>query len=1143
MSRAEPFSNVRALDTFRIFVSSPGDVAEERLIARGVIGRLRAELAGNLDISAVFWEHEPLSAVASFQDQLPHPSEAHAAICILWSRLGTRLPAGFRKPDGERYSSGTEFEFEDALAGFRARGWPALLVYRKSAPAPLDASDDTAALERLQQKRALDQFVRKWFHDEADGTLRAAFHPFGTAPEFEELVEVHLRKLIERQFPEAVGARRGDTASWRQGSPFRGLQAFEYEHAPVFFGRTAAVAGMLAALRQRDHAEGAFLLVLGASGSGKSSVVRAGLLPVLTQPGVVEGIASWHWAAVRPRDRAGSLGRLLVDSVLASGALQPVEGTTDDDRLECLMAQLQARATTPTRIALAIDQLEEIFSDEGVDDADRGRFFSALARIVATRMVWVIATLRSDFYPRAAEFPALVALKAGGGQFDLLAPTAAEVGQMIRLPAAAAGLRFEARTEGGERLDEILRDAAVASPESLPLMEFALEELYKRRAPDGTLTHAAYGEIGGVEGALAGRAEEVFLALPPMARAALPAVLRRLIAASTGGDGFNRRSAPLAEFTTPEEQALIEALIGARLCVSELDHARRPIVSIAHEALLRHWPRVREWLDENRDLLRARARLATSAERWDLEERRRDLLLSAGRPLEEASAVASSGIVLTPVERALIAASQARARRARSLRTGAVTGLALLAIAASAAAYLATTQKQRAETEASTTQETMDFMVSIFTLADPTEARANQFTVREMLDRGAQDVQRQLRDRPAVRSSLMTAMGKAYTGLGLPAPAREVLAAALRDREKIAGAGARTTTETRSALAAALYLDGQYEDAEKQFRTALASARRLAPAGDAMVASILNGLGDSLSQLGADAEAESNYREALDIDQRLFGPESVESAQTLQGLASTLYFAERYEDAEPLMLRSLAIRRKQLGPNHWKVADSLNDLGALYYQTGRYDLAAQVWKECLPISEKWAGKDHPEVASVANNIGRSLLVAGKLDEAESYLSQTLEMRRRTKPAGHDDFILPLNSLAMIDIARRDYHGAEVKLDEALGIAEKQHHWMLDQVLTNLADVYAKSGRASQAEELLARARTLLEKQYPRAAMPEEAWRYALQDAVLATTRAAQKQYPEARKLLTDALPIVRKRFGEGRYYTRDLEERLARLPR
>ena len=103
--------------------------------------------------------------------------------------------------------------------------------------------------------------------------------------------------------------------------------------------------------------------------------------------------------------------------------------------------------------------------------------------------------------------------------------------------------------------------------------------------------------------------------------------------------------------------------------------------------------------------------------------------------------------------------------------------------------------------------------------------------------------------------------------------------------------------------------------------------------------------------------------------------------------------------------------------------------------------------------------------------------------------------------------------------------------------------MRDQVLTNLADVYAKTGRAEQAGALLDRARELLEKQYPLAEMPDEAWRYALQDAVRATASAAGKRYPEARKLLAAALPLVRTRFGEQRYYTRDLEARLASLPR
>jgi tetratricopeptide (TPR) repeat protein len=676
------------------------------------------------------------------------------------------------------------------------------------------------------------------------------------------------------------------------------------------------------------------------------------------------------------------------------------------------------------------------------------------------------------------------------------------------------------------------------------LLEFALEELYQQRAGDGTLTFAAYRSIGGVEGALARRAESVYLSLPPSTRESLPAALRRLVTTTAvTGDAFNRRSAALEEFAPGSQSDLIRSLIEARLCVSELAGDGRPVVSIAHEALLRHWPRVRDWLEENREVLRAHGRLAVSAERWHVEGRRADLLLADGRPLEEALAVQRAGVALSNAESELIVASLGRARRAKRLRTSAVAGLAILTLLAIGAALVANSQRLRAQIEASTTRETMDFMVSMFAIADPTESNGNSVTVREILDRGARDVEKGLRDRPVVRSSLMTAMGRAYTGLGLPVPARRLLTEALEVRRQAVGSTSRDATETQNALATAIYLEGAYRDAEREYRSALAGARRLSPDGDALVAEILNGLGDTLLETGAIEEAKSCYHEALGIDERLHGRKSVEAARTMKGLGLALYYSGRYADAEPLWTEALANRRKAYGPGSWKVAESLNDLGALRFQTGRYSDALRDWREAMAIAEEVLGKDHPYVGNLANNIGRVQLIDGEISRAAPQLSRALSIARHTLPAMHDDLVLPLNSLAMIDIARRDFPSAESKLDEALKICDMRKYWLTDQVLTNLADVYAKTGRAPQAEELLARARTLLEKQYPRSEMPEEAWRYALQDAVLATTYAAEKKYPEARKLLTEALPIVRKRFGEGRYYTRDLEERLARLPR
>ena len=232
-----------------IFVSSPGDVAEERSLASRVIDRLGKEFGPDVTLSPIFWEHEPLTASSTFQDQLVRPSDTDIVVCILWSRLGTRLPAQFTREDGSRYDSGTEYEFEDALAGFEKNGRPHLLVYRKTAEPLVSLQNPDELLEKLRQKQALDDFIDRWFHDHDDGTLRAAFHSFESPDIFEETLSVHLRKLIRRLLPSDGDAASGHRRVWTKGSPFRGLEAFDVDHADVFFGRTKASSDVVEHLR------------------------------------------------------------------------------------------------------------------------------------------------------------------------------------------------------------------------------------------------------------------------------------------------------------------------------------------------------------------------------------------------------------------------------------------------------------------------------------------------------------------------------------------------------------------------------------------------------------------------------------------------------------------------------------------------------------------------------------------------------------------------------------------------------------------------------------------------------------------------------------------------------------------------------
>ncbi|MCC7350610.1 MAG: AAA family ATPase [Phycisphaerales bacterium] len=695
------------MTTLRIFVSSPGDVGEERSITAKVIAQLREEFEGRVELDPIFWEHEPLRATASFQEQLPKPSETDLVILILWSRLGTRLPAHITRPDGSMYASGTEFEFEDALNGHRSKGTPDLMVYRKTARPVTELDSEEAVLERLSQKKALEGFVAKWFRG-GDGSFTAAFHAFESPAAYEQLLEEHLRKLLSGKL-KLESAPVAVKPKWQEGSPFRGLQAFDMQHAPIFFGRTKAIGDLLNAFRKQAAAGKAFVLVLGMSGCGKSSLVRAGLLPNLIQPGVIEGIGLWRHGIMRPADTSGDLIDALAATLLRPEALPELESSgTDVKELAQLLREspkgavalvksslMQAAAEVgrneklaevpQARLALFVDQLEEMFTLEHISATEREAFVRAISELARSGMVWVSATLRSDFYARCVELPELIALKEGTGQYDLLPPTPSEIGQMILQPARMAGLRFEENPQTNVSLDDVLREEASRDPEALPLLEFALDQLYKRCGEGGVLTYAAYEAMGGVEQALATHAEEVFQSLPKGVQGSLGTVLGALVTPGLGQQlHIARRRAVLESLTrTPQARALVESFVTHRLFVTDKLENGTAVVGVAHEALLRRWPRVANWVAENSEMLRMRARLAAAAALWVEQGREQTFLLPAGKSLAEAQKlVARDRASFADDEVAYVEASgrQSRSHRTRRRVAGLTAAVLVLAL-------------------------------------------------------------------------------------------------------------------------------------------------------------------------------------------------------------------------------------------------------------------------------------------------------------------------------------------------------------------------------------------------------------------------------------------------------------------------------
>jgi hypothetical protein len=702
----------------QIFISSPGDVIPERRRARLVIEKLTKIYARFFSIKAIQWEIEPMMASGHFQDQITPPGETDIVVLIVWSRLGTALPAEtatrtYRGIDGRTPVTGTEWEFEDALAAQKMRGAPDLLAYRKATDPTAPLRDKDAKLAAEDQWDKLETFWNRWFVNQ--GQFLAAFSAFSDLDAFEAKLEADLRSLIERRIRSLIETEQGAVAAtWLEGSPFRGLEAYRFEHEAVFFGRSSVTKVAVEQLSASGEASRAFLLVLGASGTGKSSLAQAGIVPALTGRGIVPQVGLWRRSVVRPASHPAGPFVALAEALAASTALPELVTTGQDAK--ALARHLRASASDPAypivsvlnriedearrrgellsfetaRVAVVIDQLEELFTVGDLATADRIAFIACLEGLAKSGRVFVIATMRSDYWHRAAETPLLVDMAGGNRRLDLLAPTQEEIIEMIRQPAEAAGLAFDDGPNSDIKLDARLAADAANEPGALPLLSFLLDELYKKDIGEGTgkiLTHASMEELGGLNGAIATRAETVFASLPPDVKAALPDVLRLLVTVSRLQAEPVARPASMAQFAEGSpERTLVERLLDpqVRLLVAEGD-GEGAYVRLAHEALITHWHRASEQIAQDREDLRTRAQVEEAFSEWKASSGRsgyllRDPLLANARDLSR-----RWGRQIDPAVRSFIQNSR---RRAYARTQFAVAALAVLLLAVGAAAFL-----------------------------------------------------------------------------------------------------------------------------------------------------------------------------------------------------------------------------------------------------------------------------------------------------------------------------------------------------------------------------------------------------------------------------------------------------------------------
>jgi formylglycine-generating enzyme required for sulfatase activity len=465
-----------------------------------------------------------------------------------------------------------------------------------------------------------------------------------------------------------------------EACPYRGLEYFDVPHAADYFGREVMVAKLIDRLRETN-----FVAVVGPSGCGKSSLVRAGLIPALRR-GDLPGSEGWEVDIFRPgddplRSLASPLAARLVPD------LSPVDRLAETRKLAeylaagtvpigDVLAQLRQQCPSLPRLVLIADQFEEAFTLFG-DEVLRQAFFSALLKAAETPWLAVILTLRADFFGRVLADERL-GPRVDRGLVNVLPMMAAERRAAIEQPALRADRAFE------EGLVERILDAVEDAPGDLPLLEFALTELWARQTADGLLTHAAYEEIGEVRGAIAQRADSALAGFDPDQREAVRTIFTRLVqvARPEAGAEDTRRRINLEELA-PQSAALAQQLADARLLVTGRDpDSGEETIEVAHEALIRGWQQLRDWLNSDREFLLWRQRLRTLADIWDGSGRSegallRDALLkeaqvrSQGRSDDlnalELAFIRESELAAESAERAREAARQRELERERAL--------------------------------------------------------------------------------------------------------------------------------------------------------------------------------------------------------------------------------------------------------------------------------------------------------------------------------------------------------------------------------------------------------------------------------------------------------------------------------------------
>jgi tetratricopeptide (TPR) repeat protein len=381
---------------------------------------------------------------------------------------------------------------------------------------------------------------------------------------------------------------------------------------------------------------------------------------------------------------------------------------------------------------------------------------------------------------------------------------------------------------------------------------------------------------------------------------------------------------------------------------------------------------------------------------------------------------------------------QRRHRQMAAIASASIAGMVLTSGLAAAALFAranAERQRIRAEAESETARQTAAFLVDLFRVSDPGEARGNTITAREMLDKGASRIDAELANQPAIQATLMDTVGTVYMRLGLYEQARPLLEGALTRRQKLDSADPGLMAGSLNRIGELLALKADYSQAEQRYREAIALRNKgVGAIADTAIIEGLVGLGGVQAKQGRLEEAERSLRSALELERQRYGTSHIEIARTLKDLAIVIYQRGDLAGAIPVLEQALAMQRTLRGElPHPDTMAMLNDLGILLRASGQYPQAERLLSESLAMARTLLGDKHPDVAMALNNLAIVLHDQRNYSRAESTYRQALAMQRELVGNVHPDVANSLSNLAFIQYDRGNPAAAVATLREALDI--------------------------------------------------------------------------------------------------------------